>query len=115
VLAQHADAFAKAFVHLGYTSLGEPGVVRCDLFAVEAPATTGTDGRSAPYTAFLARKVFKTSADAKAHVETQHYIDWAVRVKPLLGGSGLAVARHELDTVFPGTSPFPFRSRWRTV
>lgn len=115
VVAQHADAFAKAFVHLGYTSLGEPGVVRCDLFVEDVRATTVTDGGPAPLAAFLARKVFKTSADAAAHAGSEHYVAWAARVQPMLGGNGLAAARQELDTIYPHTSPFPFRSGWQTV
>jgi len=115
VVAQHADAFAKAFVHLGYTSLGEPGVLRCDLFVEDVRATTVTDGGPAPLAAFLARKVFKTSADAAAHAGSEHYVAWAARVQPMLGGNGLAAARQELDTIYPHTSPFPFRSGWQTV
>lgn len=114
MLAQHADAFAKTFVPLGYNSLGESGVVRCDLFAVDAPATAASGESPTPLAAFVARKVFKTSADAAAHASSQHYAAWAERVQPMLGGKGMDAARQELDTVYPGSSPFPLRSRWQT-
>eukprot|EP00967_Tisochrysis_lutea_P115593 scaffold185313_cov36-Tisochrysis_lutea.AAC.1 len=110
VLAHYADAFAKAWIDLGYNALGEPGVVRCDLFSVDSPGSATDAPR-----VFLSRKVFKAAADVTAHERSEHFMAWSARVQSMLGEEGLTGEREELGTVYPLSSPFPFRSRWQTV
>ena len=96
-----AAGFARAWGELGYNSLGEPGVVRCDLMQEAAR----------PHV-FVARKVF-VSAEAKAaHEASEHLAAWRERVA--LNADNV-VGMRELNTVYPHSSPFPLKSGWHTV
>ena len=99
-----ADAFSRAWAGLGYNALGEPGTVRCDLFAVDG----------APL-AFYSRKAFRSAADRAAHEASAHFGAWASDVAPLLDAAGLSRPPLLLDAVFPRSTPFPFSSGWRTA
>uniref|UniRef100_A0A7S0NWY4 ABM domain-containing protein n=1 Tax=Calcidiscus leptoporus TaxID=127549 RepID=A0A7S0NWY4_9EUKA len=108
LLAQHltmqvdedsADAFARAWSDFGYNSLGEAGVVRCDLLRhTEHPHT------------FTARKVFRSREALVAHEASSHYAAWRAQVDALLLRT--TFEEQQLDTIFPAAAPFPFRSPW---
>ena len=98
-----AAGFARAWGELGYNSLGEPGVVRCDLMQEAAR----------PHV-FVARKVF-VSAEAKAaHEASEHLAAWRERVA-LNTDNVVGMRPRQLNTVYPHTSPFPLKSGWHTV
>ena len=108
VAAEHADAFRHGWTDLGYNALGEDGVVRCDLLLQSAGGSP----------TFVARKVFKSAAALAAHERSAHYARWHQASRAMLLASGGGAARDEavlLDTLFPRTAAFPFRSRWSTA
>jgi quinol monooxygenase YgiN len=98
VRADAVDAFKRLWNDLGYNALGEHGVVRCDLLQEAARPDR-----------FVARKVFRSRAALEAHAATAHYRRWREAAGPLLLGEE---ATRLLDTLYPRSSPFPFRSRW---
>jgi len=103
VTAHKADDFVRAWVEYGYNSLGEEGVVRCDLLRqVDDP------------TSFLARRVFRSHDVRRQHQAGEHYTRWVEQVGPMMEAAELAPLLH-LDAVYPETSLVPFRSRWTTV
>lgn len=117
--AQSTDAFRRAWPDLGYNSLGEPGVLRCDLMEAES-----TDESNAPVSdstaehgsiMFIARKVFRNAAALREHEASEHYQRWIETARPLLHASTTQPPATLLDTLHPRTSPFPFRSRWMTI
>merc|ERR1712087_143830 len=99
VIAGSADAFARAWGDFGYNSLGETGVVRCDLLRYTEQLDT-----------FIARKVFRSREALVAHESSPHYAKWRTQVQELLKHSSFEEER--LDTIFPAAAPFPFRSSW---
>ena len=99
--AQAVDAFRRGWVDLGYNALGETGVVRCDLLQDDDDPT-----------AFVARKVFRHRDALTAHEASPHYARWLEAHAPMLRGQSAVTL---LDTLYPRTSVFPFRSRWATA
>jgi len=95
-----AHGFARAWSELGYNSLGEPGVVRCDLLQEVARPQI-----------LIARKIFRGTDARREHEASPHLAQWRERV----GSSASVFALGQLDTIFPRSSPFPFRSGWTTV
>ena len=110
VAADDADAFRRAWPDLGYNSMGEPGVVRCDLLeeAAEEEEAAGESGTAATAT-FLARKVFRHKYALDAHEASAHYAEWSGVVAPLLKAKSAPVY---LDTISPRSTPHPFKTRW---
>ena len=100
-----AAGFARSWSELGHNSLGEPGVVRCDLLQEVARPQV-----------LVARKVFRSAEARREHEASPHLAQWRKRVGDALGAAAAAPPpRVQLDTVFPRSSPFPFRSGWATV
>lgn len=98
VAPAEALSFEHAWREFGYNSLGEEGVVRCDLLREEAR----------PHV-YWARKLFHGEHSRLAHEASTHRAAWAQRVQPMLSAS------HETelqDAIYPQTFAFPFRSRW---
>ena len=75
-----------------------PGVVRCDLMQAEGSPTE-----------FVMRKVVRGPRALEAHESSEHYREWRAAATPLLARNGTSL---RLDTLYPRSSPFPFRSRW---
>jgi len=99
VKPEHADAFAREWPVFGYSSLNEPGVVRCDLLR-----------RASAPNAFLARKVFRNRSARISHEASAHFAEWRQRVSHMLQTD----ERDEdsLNTVFPPSTIVPFRTQW---
>jgi len=97
-----ADAFARAWSDLGYNSLGEAGVLRCDLMREAARPSV-----------FVARKVFRSREAAREHEASEHLAQWREQVRSFV--TSQKPVQLQLDTVHPRSSPFPFRSGWTTV
>ncbi|KAL1504075.1 hypothetical protein AB1Y20_010485 [Prymnesium parvum] len=103
VSSGQVDALKHSWIDLGYNSLGEPGVVRCDLLQHASNPTT-----------FLARKVFRGQHAVEAHESSAHFLRWH---QAMLGGAVPAVLVQEsilLNAVHPRTSAVPFQSAWTT-
>lgn len=121
VNAADAEAFRRQWPDLGYNSLGEPGVVRCDLLeevaeeGQQGSADGAADADAAAATTFVARKVFRNAAAQKAHEAAEHMKRWREATAPMLQGKDGDVDVKMLDTILPRTSPYPFRSRWASV
>lgn len=102
VRADSLDSFTRLWGDLGYNSLGEEGVVRCDLLQdLEKP------------TVFLSRKVFRGNGALKAHEGSVHFAEWQRRVQPLLDAA--PPSRSLFNTLHPASFFIPFRSQWTTV
>jgi len=102
--ADAADQLRRGWADLGYNALGEPGVVRCDLFVYDDDPLT-----------FVARKVFRGPQALRAHEGSDHFVRWREATQPLLSGSSQAAQTELLDTLHPRSSPYPFRTRWATA
>ena len=63
--ADAADQLRRGWADLGYNALGEPGVVRCDLFVYDDDPLT-----------FVARKVFRGPQALRAHEGSDHFVRW---------------------------------------
>ena len=64
----------------------------------------------------VARKVFRSAEARREHEASPHFAQWRKRVADALGDAAAAPPpRVQLDTVYPRSSPFPFRSGWTTV
>ena len=110
--AAAADAFRRGWSDLGYNALGEAGVVRCDLLALEE-----VDG-SAASAALVTRKVFRDEAALRSHEQTEHYARWRASLATLDETAAEAARMGEsvmLDTLLPRSSAYPFRTRWATA
>lgn len=112
VNAETADAFRRGWPDLGYNALGEAGVLRCDLFAVEE-AVDGDGGGETSMTPkrLVSRKVFRDASALAAHEASEHYIHWRKGAEGTFSSQETTL----YDTLLPRTSAFPFRSRWATA
>lgn len=106
VAASRVDELKQSWIDLGYNSLGEAGVVRCDLLQHASEATI-----------FLARKVFRGQRALEAHEASEHYLRW--RSLALSDGEGSPLVATQsvqlLNTLHPRSSPQPFASGWKTI
>ena len=96
---ESADSFARTWSEFGYNSLGEEGVVRCDLLReVERPNV------------FLSRKVFRSRDALHKHEASAHYVQWRQQVREMMLSESFE--QQLLDSAYPAAAPFPFRSQW---
>ena len=110
--ASAADAFRRSWPELGYNSLGEPGVVRCDLLTLEEETGAGARGAGGAVR-FVARKVLRDAAALAAHESSEHYVAWRERLAIDAAGEATVTESRLYDTLLPRSSAYPFRSRWK--